>query len=68
VWVADVSASRRAGAEQEGVPRGRTVSDFREALAAVDIVTPADCHREIAGACLAAGRPCFVEKPLSVSG
>jgi predicted dehydrogenase len=33
----------------------------------VDIVTPADSHRAIAEASLAAGRHCFIEKPLAVS-
>jgi predicted dehydrogenase len=70
VWVADVSAARREWAVGQGVARARAVADFRLALPhveAVDIVTPADSHRAIAEACLAAGRPCFVEKPLTVS-
>jgi predicted dehydrogenase len=48
----------------------RAVEDFRQALPhveAVDVVTPADSHRSVAEACLAAGRHCFVEKPLTVS-
>ena len=71
LWVADGSPARRAWAERQGVPPDRVVSDYREALsavAAVDVVTPADSHRAIAGMCLAAGRHCFVEKPLSVTG
>jgi predicted dehydrogenase len=70
VWVADGSAARRGWAERQGVPRDRAVSDYREALSevdAVDVVTPADSHRAIVGACLAAGRHCFVEKPLTVT-
>jgi predicted dehydrogenase len=70
VWVADVEAARREWAVGQGVDRARTVADFREALprvAAVDIVTPADSHRAVAEACLAAGRHCFVEKPLTVT-
>jgi len=62
VWVADVSQARRAWAEGQGVPPGRVVSDFREALSrvsAVDVVTPAGSHREIAAASLAARRHCF---------
>ena len=50
--------------------RPRVVDDFRDALPhvdAVDIVTPADSHRAVAEAGLAAGRHCFVEKPLAVS-
>lgn len=69
VWVADVSPERRAAAVAAGVPAARAVEDYRAALArveAVDIVTPADSHLEIARTCLAAGRHCFVEKPLTV--
>jgi predicted dehydrogenase len=70
VWVADVSAARRQWAVGQGVAAARALADFREALPhvdAVDIVTPADSHRSVAEACLAAGRHCFVEKPLTVS-
>jgi predicted dehydrogenase len=70
VWVADVSAARRAWAVGQGVDAARAVEDFRSALPhvdAVDVVTPADSHRAVAEACLAAGRHCFVEKPLTVS-
>ena len=34
---------------------------------AVDIVTPADSHLAIASMCLAAGRHCFVEEPLTMN-
>lgn len=70
VWVADVSAARRQWAVGQGVAAERAVDEFRRALPhveAVDVVTPADSHRSIAEACLAAGRHCFVEKPLTVS-
>jgi predicted dehydrogenase len=70
VWVADVSPARRQWAVEHGVASTRAVADFREALPhveAVDIVTPADSHRTVAETCLAAGRHCFVEKPLTVS-
>ena len=70
VWVADVAAARREWAIGQGVDRARAVADFRDALAhieAVDIVTPADSHRTIAETALAAGRHCFVEKPLTIS-
>jgi UDP-N-acetylglucosamine 3-dehydrogenase len=70
VWVADVSAERRTWAVGQGVAPDRAVADFREAVAhveAVDVVTPADSHRAVAEACLAAGRHCFIEKPLTVS-
>jgi predicted dehydrogenase len=69
-WVAEVSAGRRRRALELGIPAARVVADYREALPhvdAVDIVTPADQHVEIASACLAAGRHCFVEKPLASS-
>jgi predicted dehydrogenase len=70
VWVADVADARRHWAVGQGIPRARTVADFRQALPhvdAVDIVTPADSHRAVAETCLAAGRHCFIEKPLTVS-
>jgi predicted dehydrogenase len=69
-WVADVSPVQRARAAQHGVPRERILHDYREVLGtvtAVDIVTPADSHREIVATCLAAGRHCFVEKPLCLT-
>src|SRR5947208_1551754 len=70
VWVADVSAARRAWAVGQGVDAARAVDDFRDAMphaGAVDVVTPADSHRAVAETCLAAGRHCFIEKPLTVS-
>jgi len=70
VWVADGAASRRQWAVAQGVDPERMVADFRTALPhvdAADIVTLADSHRALAEACLAAGRHCFVEKPLAIS-
>jgi UDP-N-acetylglucosamine 3-dehydrogenase len=70
LWVADVSADRRAFAVKAGVAAARAVEDFRQALPhvdAVDIVTPADNHLALAGECLRAGRACFVEKPLTLT-
>ena len=70
VWVADVAAARREWAIGQGVDGARALTDFREALPhveAVDVVTPADSHRAVAETCLAAGRHCFIEKPLTVS-
>jgi UDP-N-acetylglucosamine 3-dehydrogenase len=70
LWVADVSAGRRAWAIERGVDPERTVPDFRAALdavEAVDIATPADSHAAIAQACLKVGRHCFVEKPLTTT-
>jgi len=70
LWIADVSAERRAFAVKAGVAPERAVEDFRRALphvAAVDLVTPADNHLELAGECLRAGRDCFVEKPLTLT-
>src|SRR5712691_2643867 len=70
VWVADVAPARLEWARRQGVDPARAVRDYREAIArvdAVDIVTPADSHRTIAGECLAAGRHCFVEKPLTAT-
>src|SRR5919197_1770923 len=68
IWVADVSAERRAWAIGQGIDAARVVEDYRTALAgvdAVDVVTPADSHLAIARTCLEAGRHCFVEKPLT---
>jgi len=70
LWVADVAEERRAFAIKAGVARARTVADYRDALPhveAVDLVTPADSHLAVAGDCLRAGRPCFVEKPLALT-
>ena len=70
VWVADVSAERRAFAVKAGVPEARAVADFRTALPhvdAVDLVTPADNHLALASECLHAGKDCFVEKPLTLT-
>ena len=63
VWVADVSAERRAFAAKAGVPEARAVSDFRTALPhvdAVDLVTPADNHLALASECLRADRKSVV--------
>lgn len=70
VWVADVSPERRRWAVAQGVAAAHVVDDHRAALGAVDavdVVTPADSHAAIATAALAAGRPCFVEKPLATT-
>jgi predicted dehydrogenase len=70
LWVADVSAERRAWAVDCGVASARAVPDFREAVDAVhavDIVTPADSHAAVAEISLEAGRHCFVEKPLAMT-
>jgi len=70
VWVADAAASRRQWAVGQGIDPPRVTADFRDLLArvdAVDVVTPPDSHLAIAEASLAAGRHCFVEKPLAVS-
>jgi predicted dehydrogenase len=68
VWVADVSADRRGWAIARGVEPAHAVEDYRAALdrvEAVDVVTPADSHLEIAETCLRAGKHCFIEKPLT---
>jgi len=68
LWAADVSSARLAWAVRQGVEPGRAVADYRAALAhvdAVDIVTSADSHYAVARECLAAGRHCFIEKPLA---
>jgi predicted dehydrogenase len=68
VWVADVSAERRRWAVGRGVDPARAVEDYRAVLDridAADVVTPADSHLAIAETCLRAGKPCFIEKPLT---
>jgi len=68
LWVADVSPERLAWAIRRGVAPGRAVADYRAALSAVDavdIVTSAGSHWDIARTCLASGRHCFIEKPLA---
>jgi UDP-N-acetylglucosamine 3-dehydrogenase len=70
LWVADISADRRAWAAERGVAPDRAVRDVRDGLGAVeavDIVTPADSHSAIARMSLEAGRHCFVEKPLAMT-
>ena len=70
LWVADLSAERRAFAVRAGVAPARVLADFRAGLAevdAVDLVTPADSHRVLAAECLRAGKDCFVEKPLALT-
>jgi predicted dehydrogenase len=68
LWAADVSAERRQWAVGQGVEPAHAVEDYRSVLDrvdAVDLVTPADSHLEIAEACLRAGKHCFIEKPLT---
>jgi predicted dehydrogenase len=68
LWVADVSPERLAWAVRHGVAATRAVADYRtvlDAVEAVDIVTSAESHWDVARASLAAGRHCFVEKPLA---
>src|SRR5207245_120780 len=70
VWVADVAPARLEWARRQGVEPARAVRDYREAIAhvdAVDIVTPADSHRAIAGEGRAAARHCFGETPLAAT-
>jgi predicted dehydrogenase len=68
VWAADLSAERRRWVVAQGVEPAHAVEDYRAVLDrvdAVDVVTPADSHLSIAEACLRAGKPCFIEKPLT---
>lgn len=70
VWIADPVPARRAWAAKHGVPSNRAVSRYQDALPdveAVAVVTPADTHCQIVGTCLAAGKHCFVEKPISMT-
>jgi predicted dehydrogenase len=71
LWVSDLSPELRERAvKAAGLDPQRAAADFRSALAhvdAVDLVTPADTHLEIAAECLRAGKDCFIEKPLTVT-
>jgi UDP-N-acetylglucosamine 3-dehydrogenase len=70
LWMADISEERRAFAVKAGVAADRALADFHGALAhvdAVDLVTPADNHLALARECLAAGKDCFIEKPLALT-
>jgi predicted dehydrogenase len=70
VWVAELAAERRAWAVRQGIAADQAVADYRTALPhvdAVDVVTPADTHLEIAETAMSQGRHCFVEKPLAVT-
>ena len=63
VWVADVAAERRAWAVRQGLAADEVVADYRTVLArvdAVDVVTPADTHLEVAETAMGHGRHCFV--------
>jgi predicted dehydrogenase len=66
--VVDINAAR---AREIAAPSGaRAVTDVREMLDAVDLVsiaTPTEAHREVADLCLARGIPVLVEKPLARS-
>ena len=68
VWAADISAERRQWAIGQGVEPAHAVEDYQSVLDrvdAVDVVTPADSHLAIVDTSLAAGKHCFIEKPLS---
>ena len=70
IWVADIARERLEWAIGRGVDRARAVSDYAAALDAVDavdVVTTAESHLPIAERALAAGRHCFIEKPLAGS-
>jgi predicted dehydrogenase len=69
-WAADTDPARRAWAVAQGLDAARVVADLEAALPhvrAVDVATPADSHLALASAALAAGRHCFVEKPLALT-
>ncbi len=69
VWIAELDDARRSKAVDLGVPKERTIADYREVLdrvGAVDVVTSAESHLDVATVALKAGLHCFVEKPLAL--
>ena len=71
IWVADVSAERRAYAVRARASTRRAwwriTASALPHVDAVDLVTPADSHLALAAECLRAGKHCFVEKPLAAT-
>jgi len=70
--VCDLSPTRLA-AVTEKHPDVRTTTYLEEVLSdpaidAVAVATPAESHRQVAEACLRAGKHIYVEKPLAASG
>ncbi|MFL5827136.1 MAG: Gfo/Idh/MocA family protein [Thermoleophilaceae bacterium] len=70
-WICDASEDAVARWSPE-FPRARTTTDLAEMLAdpeleAVAVATPVPAHAETAQRVLAAGKHCFVEKPLAQS-
>lgn len=66
--VADPDPAARGRAIAMGLPEAAAISDYREVLAAVDVVdlvAPTDLHCEIATAALRAGCDMFIEKPMT---
>jgi predicted dehydrogenase len=71
IWLCDERDEPRARLAPQ-FPRARATAQLEEMLAdssldAVLIATPVATHAELAGAVLAAGKHCFVEKPLATS-
>ena len=72
VAVCDLDAARLI-AIKEKYPGVRTTTRLDEVLSdskidAVAVATPAESHRQVAEACLRAGKHVYVEKPLAASG
>jgi len=70
-WCCDTSEESRARA-QEALPGARLTGELDDLLAdgsldAVAVATPVSTHAELAERVLAAGKHCFVEKPMAQS-
>jgi UDP-2-acetamido-3-amino-2,3-dideoxy-glucuronate N-acetyltransferase len=68
LYVAEISESERKKCLEQGIPQDRITDnykDFLEAVAAVDVVTPASTHFSLCRELLEKGKAVFIEKPIA---
>ncbi|HEX4628259.1 MAG TPA: Gfo/Idh/MocA family oxidoreductase, partial [Gemmatimonadales bacterium] len=63
----DPKARERVARQHPGVHVTAEVADLLGRVDAVIIAAPAATHARLAGQCIAAGKPCLVEKPFALS-